>query len=507
MINVYTKKLQLLAWALLLTCVLAATATAGVPLEVGLYKSILVDFKKQNKRIVLVTLANTKKEDKEKAVDQMVTFAQPGKTDDPTAVLTRRTENRKSSDSDTGNTNKFVVPEILSEYVLKLDGITIGSTSMIIWTKGEGDEKPVPTFFDLKVTGDREAIETQLKETAPNDTVNVQYANDTVVLSGNVANEQTRTKAVEIAKAYSTKVLNNITINEPQQVLLQVKVAQVDKTSLKKLGISYMVKGSTVETFSNLIGVPSGGAVKSTTSTGNGFSTQEVGTGTGISGNVVGLGSFNPLDAYQLGVSYFPAGVGAVLNALTTKGLAKILAEPNLLVKSGQEGNFLAGSRIPYSVLVSSGGAATSSIVFETVGIKIKFKPEVMENGMISLKIDPAEVSSISGTLAVNGYPIIDTRDVRTTVDLREGESLVLAGLLQEEEIKTMSKIPLLGDIPILGALFRSTQNDIKEKELVFFITPKIVKPNAPGVKTELPTDKKLTPEQEKELKWMPLGE
>ena len=193
-----------------------------------------------------------------------------------------------------------------------------------------------------------------------------------------------------------------------------------------------------------------------------------------------------------------------MLNALTTKGLAKILAEPNLLVKSGQEGNFLAGSRIPYNVLLSQGGVSTSSIVFETVGIKIKFKPEVMENGVISLKIDPAEVSSISGTLAVNGYPIIDTRDVRTTVDLKDGESLILAGLLQEEEIKTMSKIPLLGDIPILGALFRSTQNDIKDKELVFFITPKIVKPNAPGVKTELPTDKKITPEQEKELKWMP---
>jgi pilus assembly protein CpaC len=400
-----------------------------------------------------------------------------------------------------------VVPEILSEYVLKLDGITIGSTSMIIWTKGEGDEKPVPTFFDLKVTGDREAIETQLKETAPNDTVNVQYANDTVVLSGNVANEQTRTKAVEIAKAYSTKVLNNITINEPQQVLLQVKVAQVDKTSLKRLGISYMVKGSTVETFSNLIGVPTGGAVKSTTSSGNGFSTQETGSGTGISGNVVGLGSYNPLDAFQVGVSYFPAGIGAVLQALNTKGLAKILAEPNLLVKSGQDGKFHAGSEIPYAVVKSVGGVASTEIVFKQVGITLNFKPEVMENGIITLKIDPAEVSSISGTLAVNGYPIIDTRNVNTIVELKDGESLILAGLLQEDEIKTMSKIPLLGDIPILGALFRSTQNDIKEKELVFFITPKIVKPNAPGVKTELPTDKKLTPEQEKELKWMPLGD
>jgi pilus assembly protein CpaC len=108
--------------------------------------------------------------------------------------------------------------------------------------------------------------------------------------------------------------------------------------------------------------------------------------------------------------------------------------------------------------------------------------------------------------MAVNGYPIIDTRTVQTNVDLKEGESLIMAGLLQEEQIKTMSKIPLLGDIPILGALFRSTQDDIKEKELVFFITPRIVKPMAKSEKPVLPTDKKLTQEEEEALKWMPLG-
>jgi pilus assembly protein CpaC len=424
----------------------------------------------------------------------------------PTEVIVNKSVllNLKNSAERVSIANPSIADLVLiSPRQLQINGTAVGTTSMIIWEKGNDK----PSFFDLKVSGDQGIIESQLREAALNDSVTVQYANDTVVLSGKVANEQTRKKAEEIAKAYAVKVLNNISIDEPQQVLLQVKVAQVDKTSLKKLGISYMVKGSTAETFTNLVGVPTGGAVKSTTSSGNGFTTQEIGSGVGISGNVIGLGGFSPLDAYQVGVSYFPAGIGAVLQALNTKGLAKIIAEPNLLVKSGQEGNFLAGSRIPYSVLVSTGGATTSSIVFETVGIKIKFKPEVMENGLISLKIDPAEVSSISGTLAVNGYPIIDTRDVRTTVDLKDGESLVLAGLLQEEEIKTMSKIPLLGDIPILGALFRSTQNDIKEKELVFFITPKIVKPNAPGVTTELPTDKKLTPEQEKELKWLPLGD
>ncbi|WP_246166949.1 type II and III secretion system protein family protein [Oryzomonas japonica] len=469
--------------SLLLAVALVSPAMAGIPLEVGLFKSTLL---KLNKKMVLVTLANTRKSDQEKDADIV---AKSDKID---------LERRRSQDSGPSNTNKFVTLDVLSPYDLKLDGIMIGNTSMIIWTKDDKDEKPVATFYDVKVTGDRSAIEAQLKEMAPNDAINVQFANDTVILTGSVANDQTRLKAENTAKAFATKVLNHIVIDNPQQVLLQVKVAQMDKTALKNMGVSFMIKGSKGEGFSNLIGAPSGSASSGSSSSSSSG---------GISGTASGLGSFNPLDAYQIGAAYFPGGVGAVLQALATKGYAKILAEPNMLVKSGQEGNFLAGSKIPYSVLLSSGGTTTTTIVFQDVGVKLKFKPEVLENGLISLKLDPAEVSSLSGTLAVNGYPIIDTRTLQTSVELKDGESLVLAGLLQEEAIKTMSKIPLLGDIPILGALFRSTQDSTTEKELVFFITPKIVKPLAPGVRPELPTDRKLTPEQERELKWMPLGE
>ncbi|MBU5612501.1 type II and III secretion system protein family protein [Geomonas azotofigens] len=481
MIIVPMKKLLLPTWALLLMLAFSTSATAGVPLEVGLYKSVLVDFKGQNKKIVLVTLANTNKEAKDKDVEQIVSLPKAGATDAVPVSVSRK----RSSDSDTGNTNKFVVPEVLSEYILKLDGIMIGSTSMIIWTKGEGDERPAPTFFDLKVTGDRQAIESQLKEMAPNETIDVQYANDTVVLSGNVANDQTKAKALEIAKSYAPKVINNVTVNSPQQVLLEVKVAQVDKSSLKELGFSFLVKGKSGEGFSNVIAGPNGN----------------------IAGTASGLGNIPSLDTFQAGVSYFPAGIGAVLKALSSKGHAKVLAEPNLLVRSSQEGNFLAGSKIPIAIVESTNGQATTTIKYEPVGIRIKFKPEVMENGMISLKIMPAEVSSIQGFLPINGYPIIDSRTIETSVELRDGESLVLAGLLQEEEIKNMSKIPLLGDIPILGALFRTNSKEIKEKELVFCITPKLVKAAAPGTRTVLPTDRKLTPEQEKELSWMPLGE
>lgn len=389
------------------------------------------------------------------------------------------------------------VPDPLRRNQLLINGKKIGATSLIVWE--ENANKPI--FFDVQVVGDHEAIQTQINEYSPRDSIRVEYAMDTVILSGKVANEITSKKAEEIAKAYAAKVLNHIGLDEPLQVLLQVKVAQVDKTSLKNLGISAVVKGNTAEGFSNLVGAPA--SVSTTSAAGTSIVTNGI---MGIAGSGPGLGSFDPLDPFSIGVSYFPAGVGVVLQALTTKGLAKILAEPNLLVKSGQEGNFLAGSRIPYSVVISTGGAATTSIIFETVGIKVRFKPEVMENGLINLKIDPAEVSSVAGTLAVNGYPIIDTRDVRTSVELRDGESLILAGLLQEEQIKTMSKIPILGDIPILGALFRSTQSDIREKDLVFFITPKIVKPATPGTAAPLPTDRQPDPTEERELDWIPKG-
>lgn len=379
---------------------------------------------------------------------------------------------------------------------IQLNGLAVGSTSLIVWEK-DGDK---PAFFDVNVVSDMSLLEPQLKEIAPKDEIGVSFAKDTLILSGKAANQQTIDKVMQVAKAYAPNVLNHIRIDDAQQVLLQVKVAQVDRTSLKNLGISFTVKDRNAEGYSGVAGSPTGGIGRASSS----------GTGTGIgaaSAITSALGNFDPLAAYTMGIAHFPSGISAVMQALASKGHAKVLAEPNLLVKSGQKGNFLAGSRIPYPVVTSTGGTATSSIIFMDVGIKLNFAPEVLENGLIGLKIDPAEVSSLTGQTVAGGYPIIDTREVRTNVELKDGESLVLAGLLQEEAIKAMSKIPLLGDIPILGALFRSTSSDLREKELVFFITPKLVKATAPGVKTELPTDKQLTPEQERELQWMPTGQ
>jgi pilus assembly protein CpaC len=394
---------------------------------------------------------------------------------------------------------------VISPTQLQVNGSKIGATTLIVW---ETDSKP--SFFDIKVKGDASVLEDLIREAAPNDPITVTYSNDTILLTGKATNEQTIAKVVEIAGTYAKeqekatgvtvpgsqngaglpaqgnlKILNHITIDSPEQVLLEVKVAQVDKSALRSLGISAIVKGSNGEGFSNLVGAPSGG----------------------IAGDTPWLGAFEALAPYQIGASHFGSGIGAVLRALSSKNLAKLLAEPNVLVASGKEGKFLAGTKFPVSILSSIGGAATPSIEYINVGVKLYFRAEVMSNGLIALTVDPAEVSSISGTLPINGYPIIDTREIRTSIRLRDGESLVLGGLLQEEAIKRMSKIPLLGDIPILGALFRSTENDLREKELVFFITPRLVKPEAPGTQTKLPTDAPITPEQEKEFQWIPLGQ
>lgn len=415
---------------------------------------------------------------------------------------------------------------VISPSQLQINGSKIGSTTLIVWEKGGKT-----SFFDIRVKGDINLLENQIREIAPNDSITVDYANDTIVLSGKAANDQTIAKVVQLARAYAVKeendsgksgqqsgvqfipvygygtatqtgqkndepklkVLNHIQVDDPQQVLLEVKVAQVDKNALKSFGISLLVKGASGEGFSNLVGAPDGKTFHLNPP--------------GIAGDFPWIGAFNPMAPYQLGGSLYKTGLGGVLKALAEKKLARILAEPNMLVKSGQEGKFLSGSKYPVQVVTGIGALAGTEIKYIDVGVKLNFKPVVMENGLIALKIDPAEVSSIQGFLQSNGYPIIDTREIRSDVQLKDGESLVMAGLIQEETIKAMSKIPLLGDIPILGALFRSTQDDLKEKELVFFVTPRIVKPYAPGSEPELPTDQQLTPQQEKEFRWIPTGE
>jgi pilus assembly protein CpaC len=370
--------------------------------------------------------------------------------------------------------------KLLSPTEILLNGKKPGTTNMIIW-----DTTGKATFFDVVVKADMTEFEKKLKEIAPGADISVESAGDTVILRGDLKNEQTKKKIDAVASAYVSKLIDLLDVKEAQQVELEVRVAQIDKNKLKDFGLSFLVKGTTAETFSNLVGEPSGG----------------------IAGNASGIDTFDPLGNFQSGVSYFPSGVGAVLKALATKGFAKILASPNLVVRSGESGKFLVGTKVPVQTVTGVGSALTPSITFEQVGIILNFNPEVLETGTIRLKIDPAEVSNITGFITFGSgisAPQIDTRQVSTSVDLKEGESLILAGLLSEQTQKSISKIPWLGDVPIFGALFRSTHEEIDQKELVFLITPKLVQPIAKGTTVPLPTDNQPTLQEEREFQWVP---
>jgi pilus assembly protein CpaC len=416
---------------------------------------------------------------------------------------------------------KIAELNLISPTEVLVNGKKIGITSLIVW-----DAQGKTSFFDVIVTGDISQLQEQIKEVAPHDDIRAVLAGDAIVLSGHAKNQQVIDKVVRLAQAYavasevkttttysggvakestesSGKVINHIIIEEAQQVLLEVRVAQLDKTKLKELGISTLIKGKSGEGFTNLVGAPSG-AVDTDNFIGPGITTHAE----GIAGNVPGLSAITPLDPFQIGVSYFPGGVGAVLKALTSKGLAKVLAEPNLTVRSGEKGNFHVGTKYPIQTVTGTGGNATVSIYYEEIGIRLNFAPTVLETGAIRLKIDPAEVSSITDFVRLENLvaPIIDARTVTTSVDLKDGESLILAGLLSEDMKKNISKIPILGDVPILGALFRNTRDELTQRELVFFITPKLVTAMSPGTKPELPGEKPLTPEQEREFQWMPLS-
>lgn len=404
--------------------------------------------------------------------------------------------------------------KLISPTEIIINGKKTGITSLIVWDN-EGKK-----FYDIVVSdytavnNERkiEDLQTQIKNITQDADVKIHIIGDTIILTGNLKNEVTKKRIEVLALNYAPKVTNLLSIEEAQQVILEVKVAQIDKTKMKDFGISALTKQATWElTAPGLFASPSGtvggftqGGV--TTSTGGGTT----GGSQGITGKVTpGIGGFDIGSlAPQIGAAYFPGGVAVVLRALAEKGYAQILAEPNLIVRSGEAGEFFVGTRVPVQEVTGVGTSQTVSITFENVGIRLNFKPEVLETGAIRLRIDPAEVANITSFLTFQGIiaPEIDTRRVSTGVDLKDGESLILAGLLSEETKKNIQKMPIFGDIPILGAIFRSTHDELVQKELAFFVTPHLIKPIPAGVKTTLPQERPLPPAEDREFNWIPLG-
>ena len=369
-----------------------------------------------------------------------------------------------------------------------INGKAVGSTSLVVFY-------PTKTvFFDVLVQTDLALLRERLKDVAPRDAIQVHAAQDAIILEGNVSSERTTAGAIEVAGVFAPKgkviSLLSLTDVKPQQVLLQVHVAEIARAALRELGFSARALGQ---------------AFQGAAFPGNPFSLP-----IGTLGPVVANGVFGQAspDFQFSGSSFFLSSgrrdYAGVVRALADRNVLRTLAKPNLVTQSGKEAKFLSGGEFPFTVAQSNN---TISIEFKEFGIGLVFLPVVVDGETINLRVRP-EVSSLdfSQGLQSAGFniPVIRKNEAATTVNLKDGESFAIAGLVNNEVRQAVAKIPILGDIPILGALFRSTRFQNNETELLFLVTIKLVKADAPGSGPDPRRLMDLRPEEKKDFTLVP---
>jgi pilus assembly protein CpaC len=344
---------------------------------------------------------------------------------------------------------------LLNPNEIYLLGKAVGSTNIIVLGR-DG----VCTTMDIAVGIDTKTLESRLNQFIPGSTIKVTAAADSVLLSGMIADATKVQDAINIAAAYTgspSRVINMLDVGDPQQVMLEVKVAEVDKTLVDQLGAKFnMPSIHGAWTYSVMSDFLSGAA-----------------------------GSISAVKSDGKAIS---------VDAQKTNNLVKILAEPNIMAISGQEGSFLAGGEIYIPVPQSNtAGGQTITLQQEEYGVSLKVLPTVLSGGRINLRVRP-EVSELSPTGAtVKGealslvLPLITTRKAETTVQLNDGQSFAIGGLIKSNTTQNVDAFPILGELPIIGALFRDSSFQKNRTELVFVITPHLVKPLPPDY--PLPTD------------------
>ncbi|KVL41014.1 type II and III secretion system protein family protein [Burkholderia sp. MSMB1835] len=360
---------------------------------------------------------------------------------------------------------------MVSPQTLYILGLAVGTTNMIV--QGRSGACRV---IDVAVGADAGGLQASLLQLMPNERdIHVSTAAGTIVLAGTVSSSQAAQQAVQIAHAYGDSagdaagggkqgggVLNMLNVTSPQQVMLEVKVAEVSKTLINQMGSAFNIQGG--------FGSWSGALVSNLLA--------------GVASGAV----FNKANNKPFSIA---------ADAQNTDNLVKILAEPNLVTISGQEATFLAGGRI-FIPIPQSGSNGVSSITLqeEEFGVALKFTPTVLANGRISLKVAPevSELSQTGVTLSASNIggtsilPLITTRRASTTVQMSDGESFAIGGLIKDNATGALKAIPGVGEVPVLGALFRSTSFQQDRTELIFLITPHLVKP-LQTADVALPTD------------------
>ncbi|MGB0129794.1 MAG: type II and III secretion system protein family protein [Rhodocyclaceae bacterium] len=405
---------------------------------------------------------------------------------------------------------------LLSPSEIYLLGKTVGSTNIVLL-----DRTGQCTVVDVAVGMDTAALTASLRELLPRESgIKVSSAADSLILSGMVSDASAADRAIDLATAYVRRgnsggqggragahdqIINMLAVAAPQQVMLEVKVAEISKALLDQYGINFArayspADGSLIRFLSGVFGGKGllGGNLSGTVdgSVGAGV-VGSLSNGGYTSGNTAPSGSASVGgDSTTIPIARGKNSTMFSSDAQKQDGLVKVLAEPTVMAISGQEGSFLAGGRVFLPIASNSGNGGTSITLEEKeFGVSLKFTPTVLGDGRINLKVHP-EVSELSAqgvaitATNVSGtaiLPSFTTRRASTTVQLMDGQSFAIGGLIKNNVTANISAFPFLGEIPVLGALFRSTSFQNDRSELVFVITPRLVKPLPANY--ALPTD------------------
>lgn len=355
---------------------------------------------------------------------------------------------------------------VLTDRSFHVTGKRGGKTSVLLYDQ----DKQLIDIIDVKVGYDLVELKQSLFETLPGEQVEVRMLGGGIYLSGEVSSPNVANQAEKIAQAYAPgKVTNGLSINDSHQVMLEVRFVEASRNAVKELGIGLLTNkpGDFV--------AGSGGAV--------------------LGQNGIGLVSGNlPTLAGTILSSISGASLDTNIQALEDQGVIRTLAEPNLVSMSGDTASFLAGGEFPIPVAADEDSIG---IEFRQFGVGLSFTPTVLDDGIINLEVKP-EVSQIDFANAVRiagtEIPALRVRRADTTVELRNGQSFAIAGLLENESSNSKSQVPWLGDVPVLGALFRSSRYKKRETELVIIVTPRLVQPVADISELATPLDYNKAP-------------
>ncbi|MCU1337650.1 MAG: type and secretion system protein family protein [Bryobacterales bacterium] len=386
-----------------------------------------------------------------------------------------------TSNPDIVDANPVTTREIL------LNGKGLGSATMVVWSKS--DQR---MFYNVTVELNLEPLRRILQDTYPNEKIDIHSSRDSVTLNGTVSTKDISDRAVALSSSFAKTVVNNLQIAAgpiEKQILLRVKFAELDRTQALQFGVNFLSRGALNTVGSISTGQFSSASVLPTTSTSQNGVTNSAGT-------------ISVTDALNIFAFRPDLNIATFIRALQDNNILQILAEPNLVTTNGREANFLVGGEFPVPVLQGGANSGAVTIQFREFGIRLLFTPTMTGNNTIKLALRQ-EVSTLdfANAVTLQGFliPALSTRRAETNVELAEGQTFVVAGLMDNRETSAMSQIPVISSIPVLGQLFKSKIERKNSTELVMLVTPEVTEalgPNDPKPTPYFPKDflKRLEP-------------